>query len=138
MTPAPVNGLDSPRIPLFIAIGGARYAIQWGPLTEIVLSSRGYTTSTILEIITKQDPRSSAVMVELIGAFTAHNFRAAEAPTTREWAARLLPGELAEAFQQIRLCLFAAGIWRPLEKNDPKPETKPAPLSSDPIPTKSS
>jgi hypothetical protein len=126
MTPALVNGLDSPRIPAFVTVGGARYSIQWGPLTEIVLSSRGYTTSTVLDIINKQDPRSSAVIVELIAAFTAHNFRATEAPSTREWAARLLPGELADAFQQVRLCLFEAGIWRPLEKNAPKPESKPA------------
>jgi hypothetical protein len=132
MTPALVNGLDSPRLPAFVTVGGQKYAIQWGPLTEIVLSSRGYTPSTILDIINKNDPRSSAVIVELIGAFTAHNFRATEAPSTREWAARLFPGELQEAFQQIRLCLFEAGIWRPLEKNAPKPESSPAPLPPNP------
>jgi hypothetical protein len=122
----PVNGMDAPAKPVWIKVGASEYQIQWGPLTEYVLSSRGITTAAIIEKINKGDPHTTALMVEMLAAFTAHSFRSGAAPDVKEWAARLLPGQLQDAFAAMRDMLIEAKVWRSLSpKNVPAPTPEP-------------
>jgi len=119
MTPAHVNGLDAPTKTATVKVGKSEYQIQWGPLAEYILSARGLTTSSILPGLVT--PKAVALKIEMLRAFTAHIFRTAELPESPEWAARLFPGQLDDAFLAMRGLLIDAKVWVSLEKNAPAP-----------------
>jgi hypothetical protein len=119
MTPAHVNGLDAPTKTATVKVGMSEYQIQWGPLAEYILSARGLTTSSILPGLVT--PKAVALKIEMLRAFTAHMFRTAELPESPEWAARLFPGQLDDAFLAMRGLLIDAKVWVSLEKNAPAP-----------------
>lgn len=124
--PSALNGLDAPKKAAIAIVGASSYDLQWGPLAEYVLSSRGLTTNHILEELNKLGPRSTAMKIEMLAAFSAHAFRSDTAPHVREWAARLLPGQLDEAFLIMRGLLIDAGVWRALPpKNAQAPTPEP-------------
>src|ERR1700721_1433611 len=126
--PSPVNGLDAPAKTALVKVGAATYELQWGPLAEYILSSRALTVFSMLPELNAGGPRATAYRIEMLAAFTAHQFRADAAPNPRDGAARLLPGQLDEAFLAMRGLLIDAGQWRPLAqpKNVHAPTTEPS------------
>jgi hypothetical protein len=127
MQPSHVNGLDAPKKTARVKVGASEYEIQWGPLAEYILSSRGLTVISVLPKLNAADPRALALKIELFRAFTAHLYKTGELPAPEEIAARLLPGQIDDAFMAMRGLLIDAKLWRPLEpeKNVPAPTPEP-------------
>jgi hypothetical protein len=137
MANARTNGLDAPKLTAKVTIGKAEYEIQWGPLTEYILSTRNLTLQNVLDSAKRQEGKWFALGLELLSAMMAHGYPSGEHPKAQELAARLLPTEagkpsqFAEAFNRTLSYLREVGAVTPLPeapKNDPAPEQTPAPL----------
>jgi hypothetical protein len=120
------NGLDAPKLTAKVKIGSTDYEIQWGPLTEYLLSSKNVVLQQVLDAQKKNEPRFFALAMELLSALTAHRYPAGEHPKAAEFAARIgPPPQFAEAWGTILAHLAASGAVT-LTKNAPEPAKTPA------------